>query len=226
MATVRYCEKMAAGRRCETRTRILFAVGALLGALLLAVAASAGSEPVKQYTFPAGPQTLPPRGPRVPDLGKLTVFLPAAWKVAADAESGTTFARDPAHRYPGVSWAAGTIHYKLGTTLANISRWNATRTMNAWVPEWTMQLVGNSYLTLPVGKVLRLTVRVVPPKDKGGWAARYYQRSYYLDQGFVRMSSGWQRQFFSVFTVMCKHDLCAAHNGQLAAIMHSIRLSS
>jgi len=91
----------------------------------------------------------------------------------------------------------------------------------------TWQRVGDTFLNLPVGKVWRQTLEVVPPKARGGWAARKYWRTYWLDRGVVRdAKTGTEKQFIAVFTVRCRYDQCATHNGQLAAIMRSIRFVS
>jgi hypothetical protein len=76
-------------------------------------------------------------------------------------------------------------------------------------------------------------VLVVPSKKQGGWAARRYQRTYTLDRGVIRnTTSGVTQHAFMSFTVGCGYtpsnqvNECLSHNGQFAAIMHSIRLQT
>lgn len=84
--------------------------------------------------------------------------------------------------------------------------------------------VGDSYLTLPMGKVWRYTMALVPPKGKTD-IKLFYERDYVLDRGIVTTTDGAEKHLFEGFTVICSSQFCKAHNAQLAAIMRSIRIT-
>ncbi len=199
----------------SVRTRAVWVVA--VAALVVATVAAA-AEPTKRYTIrAAAPWT-------VVSPEKLVVSLPAGWQVAPTWMRGKTrpSAADPVHT--GVKWWLSAFREEKGTTLAAIRHREAFR---GWRDVWgegtplTLQ-VGDTYLRLPVGKVWRQSLLFVPP-DKN-WAERYYWRSYWVDRGVVRDAvKGDEKQLFLAFVVSCTPSECRTHNGQLAAIMRSIR---
>lgn len=135
------------------------------------------------------------------------------------------FADDRVHTT--VHWSVSDNLVEKGTTLADLLR-NTGQIFRGWVDVgWATKVrtAGSTYLTLPVGRVWRVTQLVHPNKERGGWAARFYVRQYWLDRGVARKATtGEEKEVFLIFTVSCGIDECKSHNGQFAAIMRSIRL--
>ena len=182
--------------------------------------------------------------------GKFTAQVPAEWRVHArrvftrrwfPAPQYSYDASDPVHTT--VQWGAGDRWEKSGTTLADmraqaLSEFASRYAVHGWRDMWgwehgRFRLVGDTYVTLPAGRVWRETTLVVPSAKKGGWAARWYVRQYILDRGVIRnATSGITQQAFMVFGVWCgyarSHSVneCLSHNGQLAKVMRSIRFVS
>lgn len=217
------------------RRRILFTVSMLAGTLLLAASTAASSEPFKRYTLPAGSQKIEVPNPadktgrstkpyttKPYTPGTLVVLLPAAWRLRT-YDYGT-WARDPLHRT--VRWSVGSRFEPVAQTLGGIRRHQVAwfgHARDIWGPNTgTAQQVGDSFLNLPIGKVWRQTLEIIPPAGNGGWAARSYARTYWLDRGIVR-AYGIERHLYLTLYATCGHRQCAAHNGQLATIMASIR---
>lgn len=145
--------------------------------------------------------------------------------------------------HTSVAWRASDRWEKTGTTLADIraqalSEFDPRFAVHGWRDMWgwengRFRLVGDTYMTLPVGRAWRETLLLVPSKKKGGWAARTYVREYTLDRGVIRnTTSGIAQHAFAFFTVWCGYtpshtvNECLSHNGQLARVMRSIRFIS
>jgi hypothetical protein len=101
---------------------------------------------------------------------------------------------------------------------------------------------GESYVTLPMGRVLRITLKWVPPKgEKMKWKTKQisYERHYVLDRGIVKTikppadlegrfwspTDGTPHHLFLEFELFCSDPGCKTHSGQFAAIMRSIRIT-
>lgn len=208
------------------RVRAVCAVGALTSASLVVASLAGAAPPFKRYALPAAASS------QVASPGKLTVLLPAEWRVSTvwtwqktkqGARGSSPYADDPVH---AVQWWVDATLEKKGTTLADLRRRSTFHGSSHFSGPQSpvVRQVGDTYLTLPVGKVWRQTVLWVPLKADGGWAARWYTRSYLLDRGVAREArTGAEKELFSEFFVRCGPDACRTHNSQLAAIIGSIR---
>jgi hypothetical protein len=203
-------------------TRVILATACIAAVSLLAVSAVGAPEPMKRHTFPAGVDRT------ILWHGKLTVLLPAGWKVRTSSPSAT----DPVHT--SVTWTVGTWPQPKGSTLADIREWwrsyvHGPLSRHGWRDAWGWEngrwrIVGDNYLTLPMGKVWRLTTLTVPSKKAGGWAARSYRRIYYTRRGLTTdAATGGAKELFISFWITCSPADCPAHNAQLNTIMRSIR---
>jgi hypothetical protein len=133
---------------------------------------------------------------------------------------------DPVHTT--VRWSVAASVDPKGTTLADVRqymlRWSGTRVWGKGTP--MKQKVGDTYLTLPMGKVWRYTLALIPAKSAGAEATLSYWRIYVLDRSSVLpTSSGAEKEFFYRFSASCRIDECRTHNSQLATIMRSLRLT-
>ena len=185
--------------------------------VLVFAAAAAGSNPgFKRYTFPAAPPAA------VAPTGGMTVLLPAEWKVKTAwgdtaLRGPSPSAVDPIHTT--VHWWVDAWLAPAGTTLDEMRQ-----QMLGWTgrPVWGKgtpinRLVGDTYLTLPIGKVWRLTT------SPGNG---YVTRIYVIDRGVVLQRHGGSRQeLFTQFWVNCRGRQCQAHNEQLSTVMRSIRIT-
>jgi hypothetical protein len=219
-------------RRCNMKTRAFLAVGIVVAASLLVVSVAGASEPFKRYTLPAGVDHL------ITWHGKLTVLLPAGWKV----KPGDPSAADPVHK--SVAWRVYAQPEEKGTTLADLRARQLGEfrrfTIHGWRDLWGWEngryrVVGDTYLTLPIGKVWRQTTLVVPgkklggstlipSKKGGGWAARSYRRTYLVHRGVTTdAATGVEKELFIAFWISCGPAECQTHNAQFATIMRSIR---
>jgi len=206
-----------------------FAAAALSSAALACVGVASASTPFKQYTLPAAAAS------RVSKAGTLTLSLPAEWRFSTAWSWGKTstgfrarspWASDPVHT--SVFFSVGVALERAGTTLDSVRRdqsWAGSHDL--WGPgTGVRRMFGDEYVSLPVGKAWRLTVIYIPPTSKGGWAARTFERQYWLDRGLVRTTAGQRKELFSLFVVGCRQDQCEAHNAQFEAVMRSIRLAA
>jgi hypothetical protein len=216
---------------------VLAGVVLVLTVALGAGAASGASPEFKQHAFAIS-------------SGKFTAQVPAEWRVhARDVFTRRWFAapvysygaKDPVHK--SVAWSASDRLEKTGTTLADIrtqalSTFDPRFSRDGWRDMWgwengRFRVVGDTYLTLPIGRAWRQTLLIVPSEKQGGWAARRYVREYTLDRGVIRnMTSGIAQQAFMTFWLQCGYnpenqiDECLSHNGQLAKLMRSITFVS
>lgn len=216
---------------------VLAGVVLVLTIALGAGSASGASPEFKQHAFAVS-------------SGKFTAQVPAEWRVhARDVFTRRWFAapvysylaKDPVHK--SVAWAASDRLEKTGTTLADIraqtlSEFDPRFSRHGWRDMWgwengRMRLVGDTYLTLPIGNAWRQTLLIVPSEKQGGWAARRYVREYTLDRGVIRnTTSGITQQAFMTFWMQCGYtpknqiNECPSHNGQLAKVMRSIKVIS
>jgi hypothetical protein len=193
----------------------------ILASLVIASLAGASS-PFKRYTLPAAPLG------QVASPGTLTVLFPSEWRVSTKWQWGkaSPSADDPVHTT--VHWSVEAQLVEKDTTLADLLH-NTPHVWRGWVDVgWgtKVRTAGNTYLTLPIGKVWRLTQLIHPNKERGGWAARFYLRQYWLDRGVARKTTtGEEKELFLIFTTSCGIDECRIHNGQLATIMRSLQLT-
>jgi hypothetical protein len=145
---------------------------------------------------------------------------------------------DPVHT--SVNLSLDTWLAPRGTTLDDIRSRDSFRGTRKW--PWapsaitTMRQLGDTFVALPVGKVWRQSVLLT-----GTTSERSVMRMYWLHQGVAReTATGAQEELFTRFTFHCaRHyptglgnpppepptDQCRTHNGQLAAIMQSLRLT-
>jgi len=195
---------------------------AFTAAAVLAAASTAGaSAPFKRYTLAVGATT------QIVTPVKLTVLLPTAWKVAPP----DPVARDLASK--ALSWSASVRLEQKGTTLADLRRHEITDfprpEINGWRDIWGWEagryrVVGDTYVTLKIGKAWRETLLVVPGTKSTGWAARRYMRTYLVHRGVAHDAlTGVEKELFISFDAACTPAECPAANPQFATIMRSIR---
>jgi len=203
--------------------RIVRSLGVLVALALITGSALAASSAWKQYTFAAAPPS------KVVAPGTMAVRFPAGWVVSTTWPTLLVRNGTP-HAYPLSSkdadwWVDVSLEAK-GTTMSDVrSRMLGWAGKSVWGEGTPMRAyVGDSNLTLPMGKVWRLTLALVPVKGETGFGV-HYERDYVLDRGVVTTAQGAQRHLFNMFTVTCSAEFCKTHNGQLAAIMRSIRIT-
>lgn len=161
------------------RSRTVCAVGALILASLVVASLAGASSPFKRYTLSGAPLG------EIVSPGTLTVLFPSEWRVKTKWQRAgvSPFADDRVHTT--VHWSVSDNLVEKGTTLADLLR-NTGQIFRGWVDVgWATKVrtAGSTYLTLPVGRVWRVTQLVHPNKERGGWAARFYVRQYWLDRG-------------------------------------------
>lgn len=207
--------------------RLLGVAAALVALLVVTAAAAEAGSGGKRYTFAAAQPT------QLSPTGTLTVVVPSEWRVHTSwaltrigdrVSGGPPYALDPVHK--SVGWTLESVLMKPGTTLAEMRhtmlRWSGT-------PIWgkgsgIRVMVGDTYLRMPLGKVWRYTLKLIPPKGLGQRVS--YVRYYVLDRGIARaLPSHIEKQLFTRFTVVCVPPECGSHNDQLAALMRSIRIT-
>lgn len=207
------------------RTRVVCGFGVVVALGLAVASALAASPGWKRYTFPAAPPD------KVVSPGMMTVQFPVAWRVKTtwgtlDAPNGAPNAYY-GRSWSGPSWWANpSFLEETSTTISDIRDrmlgWAGTHMWGEGTP--LKVYVGDSYVTLPMGKVWRLTLALVPQKGQTKFKLSY-QRDYVLDRGVVMTTAGVAKRLFVVFTVTCSAQVCKTHNGELAAIMRSIRIT-
>jgi len=197
--------------------RIVRSLGVLVALALIAGSAFAASSQWRQYVFEAAPPS------RVVAPGTMTVRFPVEWRVSFGTGTPSAYYRS----YKDVQWWADAALEARSATISSVRSGMlgyAGRSM--WGEKTPMMLyVGDSYLTLPMGKVWRLTLALVPAKGETDFGGLHYWRQYVLDRGVVTTTQGAEKHLFNVFNVECSAELCKTHNGQLAAIMRSIRIT-
>lgn len=219
------------------RTKIVCGFAVVVALALGAGSASGSSPGFKERAFAIS-------------SGKFTAQVPAEWRVHARTVFTRRWFASPMYSYDAtdpvhtsVRWGASDRLEKTGTTLADmraqaVSGFASRYAVHGWMDMWgwengRFRLVGDTYVTLPIGKAWRETTLVVPSTKKGGWAARTYVRQYTLDRGVIRnATSGITQQAFTVFGVWCGYtpsrsvNECRSHDDQLAKVMRSIRFVS
>jgi len=209
------------------RTKIVCCSCVIVALALATASAFASSSAWRRHTFPAGPAS------RIVSPGRMTVEVPSGWRVSPNVWIYRWTGNRLTERIPtaedrvhvGVRWSADVKLRTKGTTLAQI---RAGESFAGWRTRWGVKSrqVGDTYLTLPLGKVWRQTLLFVPGMYSDS-LARSYARFYWLDRGVAySATTGDEYQLFELFTVTCSADQCRTDNGQLAAIMRSIRITS
>jgi len=198
------------------QVRVVSAVAGLLVALFFGASLAGASSSFKRYTMPAAPPL------KVASPGTLTMLFPSDWQVKT---TWAPSANDPMHG-TSVWWSVSADLEPSGTTLADIrahASYSGCRDVWGYENPGRRRQIGDTYLTLPVGTMWRQTERVYADKGQCDSAAQGYLRQYTLDRKAMTDNG---RKVFLVFTIYCGINECQAHNGQLAAIMHSIRLQT
>ena len=207
--------------------RTLRHFGLVAAFMVISGSALAASSGWTRYTFPAAPPD------KVVAPGTMTVKFPEGWHVTTTWKTATASNRwrgswPNAYYLSGrdAMWWPGLDLVNPSTTISDIRAgllgWMGNQVWGKGTP--LRVYVGDSYLTLPVGKVWRLTQALVPVKGETDYTL-HYERDYVLDRGIVTTTTGTQKHLFEQFTVICSAEFCKAHNGQLAAVMRSIRIT-
>lgn len=197
------------------RTRIVCSLGVVVALALVAGTAFASSSAWKRYTF-----LEPPR--QLASPAKITAQFPSGWAVDTAKTRATAGASRSA---TAVDWTVSGQLDERDTTLSNIRKGMLGRVGRTVWGEGTpiYAYVDDAYVTLPMGKVWRLTLALVPR-----WGDKFplwYEREYVLDRGIAKNTAGTPKHLFLTFQVMCAAQGCRNHNGQLTAIMRSIRIT-
>ena len=202
-------------------TTFVRAFGVFVAVVLIGGSAFAASSEWTRYTFPAAPPN------KVVAPGTMTVRFPAGWHVRSTWQTpgGSTPNASNGSGREAVWWVGASLENPTDTISDFRAAMLGLPGSQVWGEGTPMRVyVGDSYLTLPIGKVWRLTMALAPVKGETNYTL-HYERDYVLDGGLVTTWAGGKKHLFEQFTIICSAEFCNAHNSQLAAIMGSIRIT-